>query len=94
MIIIGSSKTLFCSSKFSWARKSISLKLIEILGTHPQKDLSAINQAMGWKIRFSNVGKKRHPQHSQTGFNSSTTAADSSNGVTNTRCCRYSYMRS
>jgi hypothetical protein len=25
---------------------------------------------------------------------SSTTAADSSNGVTNTRCCRYSCMRS
>ena len=27
-------------------------------------------------------------------FNSSTIAADSSNGVTNTRCCRYSCMRS
>jgi hypothetical protein len=26
--------------------------------------------------------------------NSSTIAADSSNGVTNTRCCRYSCMRS
>jgi len=26
--------------------------------------------------------------------NSSTIAADSSNGVTNTRCCRYSHMRS
>jgi hypothetical protein len=36
----------------------------------------------------------RHPQHTQTGFNSSTIAADSSNGVTNTRCCRYSWMRS
>jgi hypothetical protein len=30
----------------------------------------------------------RHPQHTQTGSNSSTIAADSSNGVTNTRCCR------
>jgi hypothetical protein len=28
------------------------------------------------------------------GSNSSTIAADSSNGVTNTRCCRYSCMRS
>ena len=36
----------------------------------------------------------RHPQHNQTGSNSSTIAADSSNGVTNTRCCRYSCMRS
>jgi hypothetical protein len=35
----------------------------------------------------------RHPQHTQTGSNSSTIAADSSNGVTNTRCCRYSCMR-
>jgi hypothetical protein len=30
----------------------------------------------------------------QTGSNSSTIAADSSNGVTNTRCCRYSCIRS
>jgi len=35
-----------------------------------------------------------HPQHTQTGSNSSTIAADSSNCVTNTRCCRYSYLRS
>ena len=32
----------------------------------------------------------RLPQHTQTSSNSSTIAADSSNGVTNTRCCRYS----
>src|SRR5215475_9380771 len=32
----------------------------------------------------------RHPQHTQTSSNSSTIAADSSNGVTNTRCCGYS----
>jgi hypothetical protein len=31
----------------------------------------------------------RHPQQTQTCSNSSTIAADSSNGVTNTRCCRY-----
>jgi hypothetical protein len=36
------------------------------------------------------VGGVRRPQHTQTGFNYSTKAADSSNGVTNTRCCRYS----
>jgi len=40
------------------------------------------------------VGGVRHPQHTQTSFNSSTIAADSNNGVTNTRCCRYSYLRS
>jgi hypothetical protein len=38
------------------------------------------------------VGGVRHPQHTQTGSNYSTIAADSSNGVTNTRCCRYSCM--
>jgi hypothetical protein len=40
------------------------------------------------------VGGVRHPQHTQTSSNSSTIAADSSNGVTNIRCCRYSCMRS
>src|SRR5215475_2253485 len=40
------------------------------------------------------VGGVRHPKHTQTGSNSSTIAADSSNGVTNTRFCRYSWMRS
>jgi len=40
------------------------------------------------------VGGVRHPQHTQTGSNSSTIAADSSNGVTSTRCCRYSCLRS
>jgi hypothetical protein len=40
------------------------------------------------------VGGVRHPQHTQTGSNSSTIAADSSNGVTNTRFCRYSCLRS
>jgi hypothetical protein len=40
------------------------------------------------------VGGVRHSQHTLTGSNSSTIAADSSNGVTNTRCCRYSCMRS
>jgi hypothetical protein len=40
------------------------------------------------------VGGVCHPQHTQTSSNSSTIAADSSNGVTNTRCCRYSCLRS
>ena len=34
----------------------------------------------------------RHPQFTQTGSNSSTIAAGSNNGVTNTRCCRYSCL--
>jgi hypothetical protein len=38
------------------------------------------------------VGGVRHPQHTQTGSNSSTIAADSSNSVTNIRRCRYSCM--
>jgi hypothetical protein len=36
----------------------------------------------------------RHPQHTQTSSNYSTTAADCSNGVTNIRCCRYSCTHS
>jgi hypothetical protein len=36
----------------------------------------------------------RHPQHTQTGSNSSTIAADSSKVLANTRFCRYSFMRS
>jgi hypothetical protein len=40
------------------------------------------------------VGGVRHAQHIQTCSNSSTIAAYSSNGVTNTRCCRYCCMRS
>jgi hypothetical protein len=36
------------------------------------------------------VGGVRHPHHAQTGSNSSTIAADNSNGVKNIRCCRYS----
>jgi hypothetical protein len=36
----------------------------------------------------------RLPQHTQTSSNSSTIASGSSNDVTNTRCCRYSCIRS
>jgi hypothetical protein len=35
----------------------------------------------------------RHPQHTQNSSNSSTIAADSNNGLTNTRCCGYSCLR-
>jgi hypothetical protein len=34
------------------------------------------------------------PQHTQTSSSSSTIVTDSSNGVTKTRCCRYSCLRS
>jgi len=40
------------------------------------------------------VGGVHHPQHAQTSSNSSTIAAGSNNGVTNTGCCRYSCLRS
>jgi hypothetical protein len=40
------------------------------------------------------VGGVRHPQHTQNCSNFFTIAADSSNGLTNTRCCRYSCLRS
>jgi hypothetical protein len=40
------------------------------------------------------VGGVRHPQHTQTCSNSSTIAADSSKRVTNSRCYKYSLMRS
>jgi hypothetical protein len=52
---------------------------------------------LSWKrwSRFEYaVGGVRQPQHAQTGSNSSTIVADSSNGVTNTSRCRCSSMRS
>jgi hypothetical protein len=53
-----------------------------------------LTAAISWNRFECAVGGVRHPQHTQTGSNSSTIVADSSNGVTNTRCCRYSCMRS
>jgi hypothetical protein len=47
-----------------------------------------LSAAISWKWFECAVGGVRHPQHTQTGSNSSTIAADSSNGVTNTRCFR------
>ena len=48
--------------------------------------------AISWNWFECAVGGVRHPQHTQTSSNSSTIAADSSNGVPNTRCCRYTCM--
>jgi hypothetical protein len=45
-------------------------------------------------LLLSAVSGVRNPQNTQTSSNSSTIATDSSNGVTNTRCCRYSCMHS
>jgi hypothetical protein len=38
------------------------------------------------------LSRPRHPQHTQTGSSSFTIVADSSNGVTNTKRCRYGCM--
>src|SRR5215475_13870847 len=51
-----------------------------------------LSAAIIWNRFECAVGGVRHPQHTQTGSNSSTIAADSSNGVTNIRCCRYSCL--
>jgi hypothetical protein len=53
-----------------------------------------LSAAISWNRFECAVGGVRHPQHTQTSSYSSTIAADSSNGVTNARCCRYSCMRS
>jgi len=37
------SKTLFCSSKFPWARKTIYSKFINNLGTRPRKVSPALH---------------------------------------------------
>jgi len=47
-----------------------------------------------FSLRLLRLHGVRHPQHTQTSSNSFTIAADSRNGVTNTRCCRYGSMRS
>jgi hypothetical protein len=47
-----------------------------------------LSAANNWNRFECAVRGVRHPQYTQTGSNSSTIAADSSNGVTNTRYCR------
>ena len=46
-----------------------------------------------WNLFECAVGGVRHPQQTQTSSNSSTIATDCRNGVTDTRCCRYSCLR-
>jgi hypothetical protein len=60
------------------------------------EELQLLWVCCGWRRPWFEgaVGGVHHPQHTQTGFNSSTIAAASSNRVSNTRCCRYSCMRS
>jgi hypothetical protein len=53
-----------------------------------------LSAAISWNWFECAVDGVRHPQHTQTGSNPSTIAADSSKGVTNTICCRYRCMRS
>jgi hypothetical protein len=73
------------SARFGWYFHPSS-------GVHtPVSTASGICHTVTAICRYRGV---RHQQHTQTGSNSSTTAADSSNGVTNIRCCRYSCMRS
>jgi hypothetical protein len=51
-----------------------------------------LSAAISWNRFECAVDGVSHPQHTQTVSNSSTIAAGSSNGVTNTRCCRYRCM--
>jgi hypothetical protein len=41
IIVTEGSKTLFCSSKFQWARGKISSKFIGNFGTRPQKSFAS-----------------------------------------------------
>jgi len=77
-----------CSTCFGWYLHPSS-------GAHTTvPTASAICQTATATCRYSWMYSTiRHPQHAETSSNSSTIAADSSNGVTNTRCCRYSCMR-
>ena len=61
-----------------------------------QVKTTTVQDTRKWNSHWSEcaVGGVRHPQHTQTSSNSSTIAADNNNAVTNTRCCRYSYLRS
>jgi len=50
---------------------------------------------LSWKsLNWFECAVGGHPQHTQTSSNTSTILADSNNGVTNTRCCGYSCLRS
>jgi hypothetical protein len=47
--------TLFCSSEFPWARKGISSKFIENLGTRPIKGPAEHN------LKFQKINKSFYP---------------------------------
>jgi hypothetical protein len=68
----------------------IDLHLYFVLFLARQSPVVRVSPFTRFKCAVGGVG---HPQHTQTGSNSSTIAADSSNGMTNTRCCRYRCMR-
>jgi hypothetical protein len=76
----------------TYHQERIHLYLQNLVFVTPLLPSAAIVKSWNWFECA--VGGVHHPQHTQTGYNSSTIAADSSNGVTNTRCCRYSCMRS
>jgi hypothetical protein len=86
--------------RIGWAPNSISIySYIQQDATLQSLFISGnCSTCFGWYFHPSSgahtIVQVRHPQHTQTSSNSSTIAADSSNGVTNTRCCRYSCMRS
>jgi len=46
IIIVEDSKTLFCPSKFPWARGRIYSKFVDNLGTRPQKGSPALRQGL------------------------------------------------
>ena len=48
------SRTIFCSSKFPWAREWISLKFIDSLGTYPQKGVLVLVWGMN-TVMLENV---------------------------------------
>ena len=47
-----------------------------------------------WNLFECAVDSVLHSQHTQTGSSTSTIAAGSNNGLTNTRCCRYNCLSS
>jgi hypothetical protein len=67
---------------------------VRLMDLEPTERSGILRDFMEAEKNIRYVKNVRHPQHNQTGSNSSTIAADSSNGVTNTRCCRYSCMLS
>jgi len=60
-------------------------KLLYMFRVIPSPIIRSANNCIWFECA---VGGVRNPQHTQTSSNYSTIAADSSNGVTNTRCCR------